>query len=139
MSTWTEVLASFHIGGDPADPDMENLLNSIMGHPYGHIQFASDDEDVSADEMSSIKVPCGSEGPLQWDINLSQFVGVYRGCVSVWGSLRDYRDMAGIHRWFAATVSDFRAQGILYNAICTAVCNGVRMTMTHEDIKKEGK
>ena len=137
MSTWTEVLAAFHIAGDAADPDMDHLLNSIMGHPFGHIQHAS--EELAEDGTSSIKLPCGSEGPLQWDINLSEHAGIYRGCVSVWGSLRDYQDMAAVHKWFATTVSDFRTHGILYNAVCTASCNGVRMNLTHEDIKKAGK
>lgn len=133
MSQWTAVLASFHIGGDPADPDFEVLLNSIMGDPFGHhILFNQQD---SADVLGTIKVPCGSEGPLQWDVNLSPYAGDYhRACVSVWGNLRDFHSLTNIRAWFSSVVTDFRTHGLLYAAVCTASTGELRLTITHADI-----
>jgi hypothetical protein len=131
MSQWTEVLASFYIGGDTADPDFEVMLNSIMGDPFGHLNFGHTDTD-------SIRVPCGTEGPLQWDINLSPFGGDYhRGCVSVWGNLRDFSSLTDIRSWFSSVVSDFRAHGRLYSAVCTAATRDLRLTITHADIPEK--
>ena len=132
MSTWTEVIAAFYIGGDAADPDMDILLSSIMGDPYGHINFGH----LHEDDMASIKVPCGTEGPLMWEVNLgSHDDSFHRACVSVWGNLRDFTDILQIRTWFATVVNEFRAHGILYSAVCTASNGSMRLTLTHADIQ----
>lgn len=137
MSQWTHVLAVFHIGGDAADPDMNLLLESIMGPMYAHANFS--------DQLDNIKVPCGTEGPLQWDITLEPYTaGYYRGVVTVWGNLRDFTDITAVVKWFKTTVTEFREHGLMYGAVCNArICSnqkhqGMALTITDADIKEEG-
>lgn len=141
MSQWTQVVAAFYIGGNVADPDMDMLLESIMGPMYA--RFSSNPED-----LEKIKVPTGTEGPLHWDINFESPLGSFpRGTVTVWGSLRDFTSLTTISTWFMSTVRELRAHGLVYSAVCTATVssavaskdNNMRLTLTDADVKDEGK
>ena len=109
----TDVLATFHVGGDLADPDMDRLLESIMGP----MVIPKDTHDPEI--LAAIKVPCGSSGPLQWDIALEPYnTQYYCGVVTVWGSLRDCSSSI-IFEWFKNTLYELCVHGLVFNAVCS--------------------
>jgi len=111
--TSVDVLASFHVGGDVADPDMDRLLESIMGP----MCVPKDTHDPYL--LAMIKVPCGSNGPLQWDIVLEPYnAKFYIGVITVWGQLRDCsQEILG--EWFKNTLTELSAHGLVFNAVCS--------------------
>lgn len=93
MSTWTHVNGIIRVDGVPqlmTNCTKENL-EKILGPTVNY----DSDEKVWDD----CKLPCGSEGSLQYEI-IKAGDGLVLWTIPVWGDLRDYDNVNEIKEWF---------------------------------------
>ena len=105
MSQWTHVAGvirvdglGFILGMTPVDEKkaLERTLGLVIGY------------DTPIGEHSKCKLPSGSEGSLQYSVDIhSKSTSAYRGAITIWGDLIDYDDVGELITWFEGTLGLF--------------------------------
>lgn len=108
MSIWTHVAGIIRVDGTMGvltGLDEKKALEKIMGHTAS---FEGDDA-----EWDRCDVPIGSEGSIQYCVDITAVDNEYggslsRGHISIWGDLRDYDDVDAIKEWFGGIIRKLR-------------------------------
>jgi len=114
MSTWTHIAGCIRFDGFLSNPSIESLKELIgptcsFGDPH--------------EKWEACRVPCGSEGSIEYTIltnpnegHLAKYVMVF------WGDLRDYENLSEIETWFRKISTHERFP--TRNAVISAVIEG---------------
>ena len=105
MSQWTHVAGIIRVDGmgsllGMTSPDEKQAIEKVIGKTTDFIS--------SYEEYDECTVPCGSEGSLQYKVDIhGGNSSLYRGAVTIWGDLRDYDNTNEIVSWFKKTLESF--------------------------------
>lgn len=118
MSTWTHVVGAIRFDGIPKSTVRSFQIHAIDRTMKGEIEVTDRGHIVPL--ASQRKIPCGSEGPLQYHIH-QYATGLPWVVVPIWGDLRDYDNANEIKEWFSATCKSYPLvrDGVLHIQVST--------------------
>jgi len=105
MSQWTHVAGVVRVDGmgmvlGMTPIDEEQAIEKVMGKTVSY--------DSPKEEWDKCTVPCGSEGSLQYKVDIhGTRSSLYRGTVTIWGDLRDYDNVNELVSWFKKVIGSF--------------------------------
>jgi len=129
MSRWTHVTGMIRVDGLRISKELENIqmekdIKKLLGEPKNYEAIEWDD-----DGNPNTKVPCGSEGSLNYEIHLNtNFHQISAGYISIFGDLRDFGgrdDIMKIHDWF-----ENACRGLLVRQAVVEISDEYRETPT---------
>ena len=98
MSIWTHVIGAVRFDGLPKI-GLAYTVHNVAMLMEGKIRV-----EKTGLVLDNNKIPCGSEGPLQYKI-YEHANGLPWITVAIWGDLRDYDDAVAIKKWFERVCS----------------------------------
>jgi hypothetical protein len=127
MSAWTSVVGCIRVDGvclPEEGPAPLERVRTILG-PICTFESLLENEDP----YKNLKLPCGSEGSLQYQI-IEYGTGMPWLCIPIWGDLRDFQDAKAIQAWWENLLKEL---GYIRDAVLTINTGDYPITLTYLD------